>query len=171
LEWLFLFIGFSLVSLGGAGLGMWVLVRCLLAAARGIKSKSWPTVEGTTNTSRIVEAEDCDSGGGNRIVIGHILDIEYSYKIAGKKYTSRQVSIGDEFRRFGSKERAEEMWAKYSTSTKVKVYYDPKRPRLSILETGFKPKTIIWGFVLGMFDIGAFSFLFFHLVLPGILNH
>ena len=172
MERILFIIGTSLLSLGAAGIGTWLLVRCLLATVWGIKSKSWPIVEGVINTSSIYEMEDYDSGGASLGVIGHMFGIEYSYEFAGVKHTSRQVSIGEErwLNTFGSKEKAEERQAKYPAGTKVKVYCDPKRPQLSTLETGFKPKTII-GLLLGILNIGWGTFVIFFLVLPGILSH
>ena len=161
---------FSLFFSGLAGIGTWGLVLSLLAIARGIKSKSWPTVEGTINISRLSEWQDADSGGAGLGPIEYLAYIEYYYEFNGVKHKSNRISIGDEFRRFGSKERAEETRAKYPSGGKVKVYCNPKRPQLSILETGFKPKTII-GLVLGIFTLGMSSFLFSVMVLPEILRH
>jgi hypothetical protein len=164
-------IFFSLFFSGLAGIGTWGLVLSLLAIARGLKSKSWPTVEATINISRLSEWQDADSGGVGIGTIKYAADIEYSYEFNGVKHTSNRISsIGDGFWRFGSKERAEEIRAKYPSGGKVKVYCNPKRPQLSILETGFKPKIIIW-LVLGIFALGMSSLLFSVMVLPEILNH
>ena len=162
MERILLIILFSLVPLGIAGFGTWGLTVCLLAIARGIKSKSWPTADGIITATRFKEMRNSDSSGASLGVDGYNLVIEYSYEFAGVKHTSKRVSIGEEWPRntFGSKEKAEERWAKYPAGTKVKVYCDPKRPQLSTLETGFKPKTIIW-LVLGIFDIGGGTFVFF----------
>jgi hypothetical protein len=170
LERMFLISVFSLVSLGMIGLGMWGLVRCLLAIVRGIKSKSWTIVEGTINISRLSEWWDADSGGARLGPIEYLAYIEYSYEFNRVKHKSNRISIGDEFRRFGSKERAEEIRAKYPSGGKVKVYCNPKRPQLSILETGFKPKSFIF-LVMSICITGAGTFVFFFLILPGILSH
>ncbi len=160
----------SLVSLGAAGIGTWALVPSLIAAARGIASKSWLTVEGIINTNRIDEWQDSDSGGSSLGIIKYKFGIEYSYEIAGVKHTSRQIAVGESWPTFGSKGKTEEKQAKYLIGAKVKVYYDPKRPELSTLEAGFKPKTIIW-LVLGIINIGWGIFVFFFLVLPEIFRH
>ncbi len=54
---------FLCLSLGIMGIGTFCFMRCLLATVQGIKSKSWPIVEGVINTSSIYEKEDYDSGG------------------------------------------------------------------------------------------------------------
>jgi hypothetical protein len=51
-------LGSSIIELWFIGGGIYLIVTTLLASSQGIKSKSWPTIEGIITSTRIDEQQD-----------------------------------------------------------------------------------------------------------------
>ena len=66
---------------------------------------------------------------------GYYPSVQYQYVVNGTPYSSGQISLGDEFDMFAGSS-AEQVVATYPVKKEIKVFYDPKDPRFSTLETG-----------------------------------
>lgn len=95
----------------------------------GRACKKWPFVTGKITDAP--ESEDSDDQPGRSHKRGGSAAILYSYSVDGKEYEGDNVSFDPELRRNAAfLRRVAEM---YATGDEVKVYYDPKRPEISVL--------------------------------------
>lgn len=106
----------------------------VLNVSRGVKSNSWPTVEGVIAVSRIAEGTDPDGPSHDRT---YNPVISYEYTVLGVSYLSDQLGFGSVV--WTNKEPAKRVVSEYFTGRRIKVYYDPDNPQISTLEPGFNP--------------------------------
>ena len=142
-----------------------VLVMCFLGALMGtmvfigmirelfiaLKSPSWPYEEGTIIISESDESSRYENG---RTRYFYNAKIKYQYSINGILYTGSRVSIcvmGN-----GSKSWALSYLQKYPVGKKVKVYYCPRFPGISILQTGFKKNNYVYVSIILSFLLATF---------------
>ena len=93
------------------------------------RSKKWPSVEGTIETSRLhVEDKEDDSGHYFFLCSG---EISYRYQIEENEYIAREpVDV-----EFTDRQSANELVAAYSVGKRVDVFYNPQEPQESTLDT------------------------------------
>ncbi len=126
-------------------------VYFLFSVMGEIKTKSWPVVEGKIVSSKLE---------GDKYFIPRIL---YEFTVNDADYKSNRIdytnSLGE-----GNKIACESLVATYSKGKLVKVHYNPKNPRLSVLEPGFKGfKTysgVIGGVALYTVTFGSYAIIF-----------
>ena len=100
----------------------------LRAVMRGVHSRSWPMTRGVVARARVVKSRNSDADEVWRE------EIEVTYSVGTTKYRCKRAQFGIP--------RALTWSAKPSGLRKgssVEVYYDPRRPSLSVLQRGFSP--------------------------------
>jgi hypothetical protein len=112
--------------------------------ARARVSRTWPTVPGQVQWSRIEQR-----------VTGlpmwlHKLSLSYSYRVAGNAYEGNAVQFGPHY--VNSRALIETLARKYPHGAAVTVHYDPGDPGASVLETSDQMarqnRWQIWAFFL-----------------------
>jgi len=103
---------------------------------KGMKTSSWPSVDGTIlsssmeKTSRRVKRTNGSSGRKT----SYHLNVAYAYEVNQQKYENDRFSYGTESYRKLSK--AKEALARYPKGKRVPVFYDPDNPSHSVLTRG-----------------------------------
>ena len=126
--------------------GILLVVLVIWATITGQRSKNWPTATGTIISATVKSA-------GSLIYYRPI--IRYSYTVQNALYENEILTLYGRLT-FGYK-RAEEIVHKYLVKSSVLVYYDPRRPQLSVLEPGMSITFILLAipFIILMLFIGA----------------
>jgi len=92
------------------------------------KSKLWPTTEGTILNAYIDSQVDEDSDET------YSPKVKYSYRVNGVLYQSKRLFFGS--MNSSDYSQASDSLFNININTKVTVYYDPKKPQRSVLQTG-----------------------------------
>jgi hypothetical protein len=168
---LFLFTGIAFLVTGLVSLGLtlnsWAIFTliCLCLSflilkhpaedlILGIKSRSWPTVQGTITSARAdFHAGDSGSPYHEAQADSYEALVKYKYQIDGINYLSNRLRFGST-RYYFSRKSAEKILSPYYGGKSVEVYYHPRKPRISTLQTGFK-----LGQVWVLLFITGFTFL------------
>ena len=97
-----------------------------------LRCRNWPRVKGTIQTRGVTvdHTSHGDNDGGNR----SIPFATYTYSVDGKEYHGKRISFGDHG---GSSKYAEKAIERLGPSMNVEVFYDPKDPGESVLDTKF----------------------------------
>ena len=107
----------------------------------GIASQDWPTAEGRFVESRFESNSD-----------GYELIIKYEYSVKGHDFQGDTYS----YRGFSTDMASlEEITNRYPVNSKVKVYFDPKSAKTSLLEPGVDLSAYIIAIVLLCVFFGA----------------
>ena len=100
-------------------------------------SGDWPSTAGKLSKCRL--SGHRSSSGGWRYgytsrgeTVTYDLDVEYDYHVDGVAYRGRRFYFGP---RTGDREYWEEKAKRYCSDNRVEVYYDPRNPEQSVLET------------------------------------
>ena len=97
-----------------------------------IRSKRWPNVKGTIQTSQVkIEDKGIDDNGGQ--ILLYRPEILYRYQIENKEFVVREPV----YDAVVDLQSAEKWVAKYPTGTQVSVFYNPIKPRESTLKTRY----------------------------------
>jgi hypothetical protein len=96
----------------------------------GKASQNWPSVEGVIFTSEV----KTDLGKSDDVDPKYTAAITYRYTVEGYEYTGERVSFAGQT--FLKKGKADRLVMRYDKGKRVKVYYDPKTPHVSVLEPG-----------------------------------
>ena len=127
----------------GLGCSIFVLVGLFLALAYlhfFVRSKRWPFVKGTIQTSRVKIEDKGMDDDGNPILFYRPV-ILYRYQIEEREYIVRDPVYDSVYWKQG----AEELVAAYPIGKQVNVFYNPKEPQESTLKESLK---IQWPFIL-----------------------
>jgi len=108
----------------------WGLNKYYRFFKKGYSSRSWPTTEGTINTSRVARM-------GTAAERSYKAIIKYSYSVKGTRYYSDQIYIGSTGSS-GMKWSANRTVGRYPVGKKAIVYYDPTNPAQAVLKPGIK---------------------------------
>lgn len=135
-------ITLSLFTLTGlvATIYGWIII------AKARKTKTWPSVEGIIEESRLTSEEN-----------DLLPYVEFSYTVDGRSLRRAQefpkdLVPGEEFRKT--------FVEKYPRGARVPVYYDPTAPDRATLEPGFiSGDWMVFAFGLGMTVLGIFFLL------------
>jgi hypothetical protein len=93
---------------------------------RGAASKSWPSVKGTVQSSKVKRIDR--AGKPDRFET----NIRYTYQVDGRTYSSSRIKFGE---RMSTRMEVEPVVAKYPRGTEVDVFYKPGAPEEAVLET------------------------------------
>jgi hypothetical protein len=113
--------------------GGWWIFRCVLAIVRGIRSRSWPSVEGEIRDVKIVK---------KFVKRGREIwreEVEYRYYVNGTRHrgTRRQFGVPARYDWNHGREQP------YRKGESVDVIYSASRPSVSALTRGFSPFAFI----------------------------
>jgi hypothetical protein len=117
--------------------------------SRALACRNWPTTAGV-----IVSAERAKhTAQGPRRQSGSVTyeaKLRYSYRVNGVSYEGTRVSFGDFAGTSGSSQAASARLAQYAPGRAVTVYYQPRNPDVSVLETKVRWPSIVFpiGFAL-----------------------
>jgi len=100
-----------------------VMLYTLREVLNLISCQSWPSVEG-----KILDSGTVESGSETSTFSAGIL---YEYQVEENKYKSRRVAF---MRWWGSEKYAQQIVNKYPENSAVKVYFNPRKHKISILE-------------------------------------
>jgi hypothetical protein len=126
---------------------MLVIYYCFHAVPLEIKASRmfrevahWPIAEASIHSASVTVTRFSWSSRSNRFCP----DMEYSYSVAGKKYTSRNQVFD-----FGCWPDAYGFVAKHQPGTSILIAYDPKNPTITIVPSGVSDIGFPWDDVLG----------------------
>lgn len=100
----------------------------------GIMSNGWPDARGSIISSEVGEIHSADSGGVKGSTTYHP-KVNYAYLVDNQKYESTRISAFS----YGSTSRQRALditKKKYPVGRNVDVYYNPKYPKIAVLEKG-----------------------------------
>jgi hypothetical protein len=139
------------------GLGIFLLFTWVQNLQMARSSKSWPAVQGTVVSSKVVRVLDSTDKNGKRHYIYKGL-VKYSYTVEGQNHLSTRISFGDySTSRAG---HAEKIVANYPIGKQVRVYYDPDFPVQAVLERKAGFGHFIPALVGFLFLLGGIAMLF-----------
>ncbi len=107
----------------GSGFAIWGWALIMDARA----SLSWPTATGTVTTSSVTSYYS-----QNKKM--YSTDIQYTYKVNDRNYSSDQISLGDHSS--SSSSGMKKLVNKYPVGKTITVYYDPTNKSKALLEPG-----------------------------------
>jgi hypothetical protein len=144
------FLRMFLVVFISAGLVMTIFGVSNIRTAKD--SETWPSKEGVILESKISinEGDDSTTYGA---------DVVYEYEVKNQTYKGDKVTFGEVST--SSRSRARKVVRRYPSGKKIAVFYDPKDPETSVLETGLSG---------GVWLLPGIGLLFF-LVPLGMLVH
>jgi len=131
--------------------GTAALVWGLTEVRGGIRSKSWPTVQGTVTDSQVHIKEFTDDNGQPHVDAR--FTVKYAYEVGGVSYTSERLSYAT----WGPSVYEAQKWGdeEYRSGRTVTVHYDPKKPEESTLQTGCDASILLGaGIFFGLASIG-----------------
>ena len=111
-------------------LGVIFLIVGLVATKRAKAAQSWPSMPGTVVRSEVVRHEDTDSEGSTSTSYEPV--VEYNYSVMGQPFTGKRIAFGAN--QFNYK-KSVEIAARYPVGARPNVYYNPDKPKDSVLET------------------------------------
>ncbi len=117
-----IYIGFTLTALG-----LFFTILGVVIWRRGLGSLAWPQTTGVVLTSSFTEAIYAGEA-----YVPATFTVRYEYEVGGIKYSSKRIAYG--FTR---------EIKKYRIGLKVPVYYNPDKPKTSVLEPGRSNKGMI----------------------------
>jgi hypothetical protein len=98
----------------------------------GVRSYEWPSVEGRTVDHAI-------SFGASKHRVDDSLVFAYAYTVNGVQYQGARFDFAGR----NSISRSRELLAEYGVGSRVRVFYDPKRPDRAVLEPGVGTWTVV----------------------------
>ena len=144
-----------IITFVGVGVCIWGIGTLGKAKA----SSAWPTTGGKVITSK-VEKHKKTSGSTRkrRRSTTYKAQVLYEYTVDGIRYSSKKVSFGE----YSSSNptHARQIINRYPEGKNVKVYFNPDKPNVSVLEPGVS----LWSYMpLGIgavfIIVGVFKFL------------
>lgn len=132
-----------LVIFGALMIGV-LIVATLVKYLEVSKAQRWEQAPGRVLTSqararkvRTVESRTGAEGGADRDV-RNFAEVTYEYRVAGKTYRGKRISIGEDLGDMAVEQRL----ARYPVGASVTVYYDPQQPDQAVLERN--APAVVW---------------------------
>lgn len=121
---------FAAIAAGLGGIVSFVAMR-----RRAQASATWPAAPGKITLASIVteQIREKHDDRPDSFIAKYRPDIRYSYRVDDRDYHGNTVSFGWTAL-YGEPASADEILAKYPLGAPVRVFYDPARPRDSVLE-------------------------------------
>ncbi len=113
---------------------------------------NWLFTEGQIEYSVVQGSINPAFDDTNKVSKTYFNQITYSYEIKSEKFFSDRIFIGDKV--YSSKDYANNLKIKYKPFQKVKVFYNPKNKKESVLEVGVHNINIVLFFA----SIGVSTF-------------
>jgi len=108
---------------------------------KATQSRQWQPIKGRIISSEISERRT-ESEQGSKFI--RSAKVVYQYSVNNKKYTSTRIS-------FWKKTYAEISIKRYPAGKRVVVYYDPKNPKVSVLDKGLSIGFYVLAFIMLFF--------------------
>jgi hypothetical protein len=115
---------------------------------QGVKTKSWPAVEGKITHSKI------ESHLNKSSKRKYSINIEYTYMIGDFMHRGENLRYGDNT--YSSQYEANQAQRPWLKGKKVKVFYDPENPESSVLKTGMGLSWLVVGFGMVFVILGLY---------------
>jgi hypothetical protein len=144
---------FSLIGLAAIAGGILMFYLRRRSAALQAASVNWPTVEGRVSDAKLHSFRDNDKN------LNYMARVWHSYEVSGQSYTVEKISWGGQpYGRVAT--QANEILARYPVGTPVKVYYNPQKPKQSVLDPHNQSGVKTMGWIGGAFiAIGVVFFI------------
>jgi hypothetical protein len=134
------------------GLGGFLISGGILALYLAISNRTWPTTQGRIRASVLGHYPECE--GAPKRYGAHV---EYDYRVGDRAFSSTRIAL-DHFD-FGLA-HTQYVLNKYPVGKPVTVYYDPKHPKVSVLEhNSLSTSYILLSIGLALFGLGLFGVL------------
>jgi hypothetical protein len=116
--------------------GVLLLAAGLFGLSRaGTDTSRWPSVEGTIVESqvRLSSSRDRDTRTRTR---DYCLRVRYEYVVADKRYegSNRNLTFDAVARSVSEQEMERVRTSEYSVGSRIRVYYDPRKPSRAVLD-------------------------------------
>ena len=130
-------VGFLFILFSGIGLLLIILQQKNKKNAE--RSLTWPETEGTIIKSVVVVGEsvlggDDDQGQSQPM---YSAKVTYNYQVGNMLYTSERISFAGKTS-YSKPDKAEMVTRKYPEGSKVRVFYDPDKNEMAVLERSSK---------------------------------
>jgi hypothetical protein len=127
----------SLLTLFCAAAFLWQLFKYF----SGFKSQSWPA---TLALIKSVSIDGRDQGDGD---IAYYVNVEYSYRVRGKNYTSTRLTYSETTQL--SHERASALINGLGPGIETNAFYNPSRPDIAVLHKGINRSSLFKTVIIG----------------------
>ena len=105
-------------------IGLLFAIAAVVSWRRGLSSLAWPQTTGVVLTSSLTEAFAM-----LEVSVPETHNLIYEYEVGGIKYSSNTIA-------YTHIRKASENKEKYRVGLNVSVYYNPEKPKMSVLEPG-----------------------------------
>jgi len=119
-----------------------------------LKTKSWPKTAGKVVSSRLHETKRRTKNSSYITV--YSAAIEYLYHVNGEEYSSKKIKWIDHYS--SNKTHHQAIVDTYAKGRAVEVFYNPKKPSVGLLDTGFSSGNII-AFIFFALSFGSMTLL------------
>ena len=133
------------MMIGGSYAMLWFIYK----SWRGARSKAWPSVDGRMVSAKIRHRVERGDDGG----IEFLPRICYRYEVNGVGYENTE-GVHTVAEVWGTKAGAEAVVRQYREKDSVRVFFDPRQPWESVLETGFEGPRV-WEYVVMLLIVAA----------------
>jgi hypothetical protein len=123
----------ELFAVGFLLIGGWCLIRGARSVLLGLRSRSWPEVNGVIRKAKLLTSR---SSEGDDV---SWQELEYTYSVGGRAYRGTRVRIGVPAKLASSAEPSR----LFRRGERVAVYYSRSRPSVSALRRGTSPFVLI----------------------------
>jgi hypothetical protein len=144
-------IGFALLAV--AALLLWFFRH---AVQRAADSTHWPIVEGSVIAASMKVIAGSEQSRFRPLV-------QYAYRVGDRDYRGHRIQWGA-LTDLPSRSAAAKVVGHYRTGTPVKVYYDPRQPRVAVLQPGHAAKignSVMIAPVFALFGLFYLAYAFF----------
>lgn len=143
---------FVLVGLAAIAGAVLVYFRRKRSAALQAASVNWPTVDGQISDANLHTFRDKDRH------LNYMARVWHTYAVAGTSYTVEKISWGGQgYSRVSTP--AQEVLDKYPVGSTVKVYYNPQKPKQSVLNPHEKGGVTAMAWIAAVFLVIGIVFI------------
>ncbi len=105
--------------------GLFFLFIGLQQASKGKESREWPHVTGEVLVSKVEKYSKV-----------YMPEIEYKYDVNDQSYRNDTINFGNSIEQSKSLSYSRNITKKFPKGERIKVYYDPESPEVSVLIPG-----------------------------------
>ena len=135
-----------------ACMGLFTLLIFLGSYRYSKRAQNWPSVRGTVVGSRVEKRSDTTD---RKTTTTYEPVIEYTYRVAGQDYRSKQFKLGMTFS--SSRSYADGVIAKYRIGDDIEVHYDPDNPSQAALENPTGATWMILAVAVFLFGVTIYA--------------
>lgn len=105
------------------------------------QAKLWPTTQGTIVSSKVKESQHFEFDAKD---YKYQASVMARYSVDGKHYQTFEIYAGQTQTSTNSYASAQKKVVRYPVGAKIKVYYNPAKPSVGVLEPGVKTETYVF---------------------------